>query len=446
MNMKKYLVVIFLLGSLAATAQYTLKGRIEGYMRREVNLCSQFGDESKVVETIRTDLNGSFTYNLDEQPVGLYRIFLDTQDYFDLIYNNEDIEISTKIENPQYNLKVVRSEENTQLYSYIVENYIFDYKIDVLSQLTEIYPDGKFRRKAEAELASEIKLKNRNVDKVIKQNPDSFAGRYLVCFKELTVSAKLNDYEKNEFLKKNYLKSFKMNDVALLNSDAYTNVVLNYFKLFKSNDPNTYYLAGKEVLDYVFFEDPRIFSFLFEYILTGFESLGLDEPAAELSLEFGDVCSDDNESLKLRIKSNTELSVGKKAPDFSANAISGKDFRLSDMKSDYTLIIFWATWCEHCQVTMPRLAAAGNIFKEAKIDIVAVSLDSDETALKNFLEENQMPWDVICDYKGWDSEIVVNYAIYATPSMFLVDKDMNIVAKPFNEEKLYNELEKILTR
>ena len=93
MNMKKYLVVIFLLGSLAATAQYTLKGRIEGYMRREVNLCSQFGDESKVVETIRTDLNGSFTYNLDEQPVGLYRIFLDTQDYFDLIYNNEDIEI-----------------------------------------------------------------------------------------------------------------------------------------------------------------------------------------------------------------------------------------------------------------------------------------------------------------------------------------------------------------
>ena len=67
-------------------------------------------------------------------------------------------------------------------------------------------------------------------------------------------------------------------------ADAYTNVVLNYFKLFKSNDPNTYYLAGKEVLDYVFFEDPRIFSFLFEYILTGFESLGLDEPAAELSL------------------------------------------------------------------------------------------------------------------------------------------------------------------
>jgi peroxiredoxin len=140
------------------------------------------------------------------------------------------------------------------------------------------------------------------------------------------------------------------------------------------------------------------------------------------------------------------LSKGKKAPDFSAKTISGEDFVLSEMKGDYTLIIFWATWCEHCQITMPRLAAAGNIFKEAKMDIVAVSIDSDEAVLKSFLIENQMPWNIICDFKGWDSQVVLDYAIYATPSMYLIDKDMNIVAKPFNEEKLYNELEKILTQ
>jgi peroxiredoxin len=415
-------------------------------MRREVNICSQFGDESKILEVVRTDLNGGFSFSFDNQEVGLYRIYLDTQDSFDIIFNNEDVEIRTKIENPQYNVKVIRSVENIQLYSYIVQNYVFDYKIDVLTQLAEIYPDGKFRRKAEVELAKEISLKNKNLDKVIRKDSKSFAGRYLSYFKELPVSSKFNEYERIEFLKENYLKSFVFSDVALINSDAYTNVVLNYFKLFKSNNTEIYYNAGKEILDYVFFEDPKIFSFLFEYILTGFESLELDEPAAKLSLEYGDVCSDDNESLKLRIKSNTLLSKGKKAPDFSAKTISGEDFVLSEMKGDYTLIIFWATWCEHCQITMPRLAAAGNIFKEAKMDIVAVSIDSDEAVLKSFLIENQMPWNIICDFKGWDSQVVLDYAIYATPSMYLIDKDMNIVAKPFNEEKLYNELEKILTQ
>lgn len=442
--------LIFFLGCffsvISLFSQDTLNGRVEGYVRRDVTVCQQFGDESKIIGTVRTDLSGGFGFSFKNQPVGLYRLYLDSQDFFDIIYNNETIEFKTKIENPQYNMTVLRSDENAQLYSYLVQNYIFDYKIDVLKQLADIYPDGSFRNKTEKELEKEIKLKNKNLDKVIKQNPESFCGKYLVYSKEISVSSKFNDYEKNEFLKKHYLKDYKMNDVALLNSDAYNTVVLNYFKLFKSNDPGTYYIAGKEILEKIFFEDPKIFSFVFEYILTGFESLGLDEPAAKLSLEYGDVCGgDDDGSLKMRIKSNTQLKIGGKAPEINVETISGKKFILSDMKSEYTLIIFWATWCEHCQVTMPRLAAAGNVFKEAKMNVVSISIDSDAATLKTFLDENQLPWEVICDYKGWDGDIVKNYAIYATPSMFVIDKDMNIVAKPFNEEKLYNVLEKILT-
>lgn len=444
MRYSLFLLSLLIVGEIFG--QYSLKGVIEKYNRREVSICSQFGDESKLIETVKTNQNGEFVFNIEEQPVGLYRIFLDTQDYFDLILNNEDVEIKTKIENPQYNMGIIKSSENTQLYAYIIENYISNYKIDILNQLKDVYPDGKFRNKVESELKKEIKLKNKNIDKVIKQNPESFAGRYLVCLREVSVSSKYNDYEKSEFLKKNYLNHYKFNDLTLLNSDAYTTIVLNYFKLYKSNDPEVYYSAAKEILDYIFFEDLKIFNFIFEYILSGFESLGLDEQAAKLSVEFGDLCSDGSDNLKMRIKSNTELSVGKTAPDFSAVTISGENYTLSEMKSDYTLIVFWATWCEHCKVTMPRLAAASNIFKEAKMDIIAVSIDSDENALRSFLEENQMPWEVICEFKGWDGDIVIDYAIFATPSMYIVDKNMNIIAKPFNEERLYDELEKILTK
>jgi peroxiredoxin len=439
-----FLILSFLVG-LSVFAQYSFKGKIDGYMRRDVNLCSQFGDESKLIETVKSDLNGSFVFIMDNQTVGLYRVYLDNEESFDIIYNNEDIEINTRIENPAYNMNIIKSQENSQLYDYIVENYIYDYKIDVLSQLTEIYPDGKFRKSAEKELFKEKKAKNRNIIKVINSNKDSFAGKYLGYLKEVSVPAKYNEVERIQFLRKEYLTHFEFDDLELINSNAYQTVVLNYFKLFKSNDSEIYYKAGKDVLEHVFFKDPKVFNAVFEYILSGFESLGLDEPAARLSLEYGDVCSDDEGSLKMRIKSNTELSIGKTAPDFVAETTKGKSFTLSAMETDYTLIIFWATWCDHCQITLPRLAAAMNIFNQAKISIVAVSIDSDKAVLDEYLSENPLPWDVVCEYNGWDGKIVVDYAVFATPTMYLIDKNMKIVAKPFNEERLYNELERILT-
>lgn len=443
--MKNLFVAFCLLISIIASAQYSITGKIEGYMRRDVNICSQFGDESKLIASVKTDLNGAFNFLFEKQEPGLYRAYFDNEAYFDFICNKEDIELSTKIENPAFNMVIIKSDENIQLYSYIVDNFIYDYKLDVLTQFAEIYPEGKFRRSAERELKKQTDKKNSSLNKIINKNTDSFAGRYLVYLKEIPVSSKFNEAQKMEFLRKEYLKNFKFNDVLLINSNAYQLVVLNYFKLFKSNNPDTYYLAGKDVLDYIFFEDPKIVSTVFEYILSGFESLGLDEPAAKLSLEFGDVCGGGDESLNMRIKSNTELTVGKIAPDFNVVATNGKTIKLSNMASDYTLLIFWATWCDHCHVVLPRLAAAMNIFNEAKVNIVAVSIDTDKEALSAYLEKNPLPWDVVCEGSGWDGKIVVDYAIFATPTMCLINKDMKIVAKPYNEERLYNELEKILT-
>jgi len=198
-------------------------------------------------------------------------------------------------------------------------------------------------------------------------------------------------------------------------------------------------------LDEIFFGEPVIFNFVLEYILSGFESLELDEAAAKISVEFGDLCSDGNESLKMRIKSNTLLAIGATAPDVVSKTVSGQNYKLSEMETDYTLLIFWATWCQHCQVVLPRLAAASNIFKEANMEVVAVSVDSDKDVLENYLQENKLPWKLICEYKGWEGDIIIDYAVFATPWMIIVDKEMKIVAKPYNEERLYDFLEKVIT-
>lgn len=338
---KAFLTNIILLASLVTWAQYSFTGVIAEYPNRELNICEQFGEESKLISTIRTGTNGNFHFQFTTEEKGLYRIYLENQTYFDIIYNSEDIHIRTKPENPQYNLEVLKSDENIQLYSYLIENYIYDYKIDVLTQLLEIYPVGKFYDKIEKELKQEKELKNKNIEKVIKTNPKSFAGRYLSLFKEITAPRKLNDYEKIEYFKKNYFDFYSIDDSDLLNSNAYTQLVINYFKLYKSNNQDVYYNAAKVILDKIFFGEPVIFNYVFEYILSGLESLSLNETAYKLSIEYGDLCSDGTDNLKLRIHNNTKLAIGGTAPDILSKTQKGDDYTLSEMKTDYTLLVFW---------------------------------------------------------------------------------------------------------
>jgi peroxiredoxin len=321
------------------------------------------------------------------------------------------------------------------------------YKIDVLKQFLDLYPEGKFYQATEKELNKEINNKNKSINKIISQNKESFASKYIRFLREFPIPSKYdNNVEKTAYTKENYWNYYKMNDVDLLNSNAYTTVVVNYFKLLRPFNEQSYYNAARTIMDNVFFEDTEISAYVFEYILSRFEMMEFYDATSKLSYEYGNVCkeNDDDNNLKLRIKSNTELAIGKKASDFSSQTISGGQYTLSSMEKDYTLIVFWASWCDHCAAMLPELAE--NISYFTNVDLITVSLDAEENDLKAFIAEKKLSsgLKIICDYQGWKGKIVLDYAVYATPVMFIVDKDLNIVAKPYNEERLIKELNKLL--
>jgi peroxiredoxin len=447
MKFKSLQIIIYLfLFVTPLFSQVYINGRIEGYINREVILCTQFGDKSKIVASIKTNQNSAFSFKLEEYDKGLYRVYLDNDEYFDLIVTNQNIDFSTKPENPMYNMRIFSSEENVQLYNFYVENFILDYKIKILNQLLEIYPEGNFQKQIQKELKKEIENKNKNLQNAIKKNKNSFAGRYLTYFYEPIPNKKINEAEKLEFLKKNYLSFFNFNDPEMINSDAYTRIIFNYFKIYRSNKHENMLKASKNILNHISDKDPKIFTFIFEYILEGLESIGLSEQVAQLSIEFGNRCSEIDDNLNLRIQNSINLSVGKKAPDFTAKTITGQEIILSEIKNDNILLIFWASWCEHCKQLIPKLLTAENLFNQADVYVITVSLDSDRESLNHYISQSGMNWPVICDYKSWDNEIVKQYSIYATPMMFVIDKDLTIKSKPYNEDALFSYIGTLLNK
>ncbi len=66
----------------------------------------------------------------------------------------------------------------------------------------------------------------------------------------------------------------------------------------------------------------------------------------------------------------------------------------------------------------------------------AVSIDTVKSEWQSFVNNNNLTWINVCDLNGWDGKAALDYYLYATPTMFLIDKNKKIISKPAAIEEL----------
>ena len=128
--------------------------------------------------------------------------------------------------------------------------------------------------------------------------------------------------------------------------------------------------------------------------------------------------------------------VGKIVPDFSATDLDGKPVSLQQYHGKVVLLDFWAVWCPPCIVEMPNVKKVYDTYKDQGFDIIGVSLDTDETRLRNYLKTNDIPWRQIFSGQKWNSPLAKKYHIRSIPAPWLIDRDGTLISREARGVKL----------
>ena len=128
---------------------------------------------------------------------------------------------------------------------------------------------------------------------------------------------------------------------------------------------------------------------------------------------------------------------GKPVPDFSATDLDGNPISLQDYRGKVVLLDFWGVWCGPCIAEMPNVKKVYDTYKDQGFDIIGVTLDSDETELRDYIKENDLQWRQVFSGKAWrDDPLAQQYNITGVPSQWLIDRDGTLISHKARGEDL----------
>ena len=453
-------VAFFTLVAVEVSAQsFKIEAKVKDLPGEEVIVGAIRGDKFIPTDTVIPD-SGRIVFEIPKDAhTGMYRMLLGQTVYasvmneppqkIDFIFNNDSCVFKTDFNHPLDSMDVVYSEENLVWFTFLKKETKMQEQLTNLRKQINYFQayadDTSYTASKKKEIIKRYndlqKKRSRFIALQVKKHPKLYAAKLIAMYKEPFLDGNLSEAKRKSIYQKHFFKILDFSDASLLNSKVYTGKVYEYLMSYADRNLNREQQIEQlnEAVDVIIAntdKDPEVSDFIVNYLMNGFEMLGLQEPLLHIAEKYTPAVpctSEDKSTLQRRIDLQ-KMRPGTKVPLFKLADIDGDSISLSDITSKYKLIVFWATWCPHCEQLLPKLYQ-WYMNRDIDIEVIAISVDSDKTLWKDFVRQRGYNW-VNCNESGkWDGKVAQDYNIYATPTMFLVDSDDVIIAKPltFND-------------
>jgi len=460
MHLKKYgLLGLILLFTLPAFSQkgYNIKVHVAPLHDTVCYFGYYYGDKTYIKDTARVDHNSNVIFKgKDSIGGGIYLVVLPRKTYFEVIIDkSRDFSLKTDTADFIKNMAVSGSPENEVFYTYQKFMQKLEDSIGILQAAATKNKSNKDSTKiitAKFKSITKRIADYRNV--IIAKYPQSFFAKVLTAMKETDVPAdppktpdgKLVDsFFAYHYYKAHIFDNIDFSDSRLLRTPVLATKVKMFLESYTYQIPDSLIIATDIILEKAK-ADKEVFKYFLSELTPKYEEskiMGMDAVFVHLvqryylSGQADWVSKEVLDKMRDRVNKISPNLLGKYAPVLTMQDTSFKQVSLYDVKSKYTLIVFWKYDCGHCEHELPILVDEYNKKLKAKGVTVFTGCTGDDTiAWKKFIRNNKMG-DFI---NVFDPEMMSNYYnlydVYSTPTVYLLDENKKIIAKRIDVDKI----------
>lgn len=400
----------------------------------DVTLYETEGKNTFEIATTRLT-NQAFDFGNLEVSRGFYQLSLNGEtNVTNIILNPDeaDLFITFNANRLSANRTANESAENTGWFAYSSEEFNSNRAIQNLRK--SIKDAGAFRSRIEAQIKEKEQQLISRQHELIAENPGTYLAKWL--------SWKNPQYPGS---KGQYFSDIDPLDNSAIRSMALSDRIQTMMRSH-SGGSESGFLACIDLVKAHFEPNPKALESVLYTMLDGFYNTG-KENICQYILDnyiFDEDCGADlSDAIRIRAQGIINLQVGKTPPNFVIPKFDGGtlDLMATCKENKYTLVMFWASWCHKCEQEIPHIGPLYATYNFKGFEVVSVSLDQQRSTWGKAIETNGMTWPNVSQLKAWDSPVVADYKVTATPTYFLLDKKGTIVLKP----KRHFEVEKFLS-
>ncbi|MCK9452137.1 MAG: AhpC/TSA family protein [Bacteroidales bacterium] len=441
------IIVLFFIG-VSAFSQNTITGIFPNLANQQIKLVGFNGFDAYAIDSTRTNEKGQFQLSFGTEDFGMaYLLSDDNKSFVVILAVNENLQLAGGNFALPETIVIENGVQNQSFGQYASAHPRREQTLSAWDYLTKIYgKDSLFAVHNEPRQAIEKeKQRVKSEDSLFLANlPNDFYVSYYLPLRKLVSSVStIAQYRTEEIpVAVQAFRTLDYSDERLYKSGLLKETIESHFWLIENSGRtlDSVYLEMNNSIDILIEKlsaNEQKLNEIAEYLFKLLERRSLFGASEYLALKLlNDQACTINNDFAAQLESYRAMKKGNTAPniefagDLFAPAYNSGNIpeKLSDLHSKYTVVIFGASWCPLCPQELFQIAGLYQKWKEQEVEVVFVSLDEEKDVFRNFAKS--FPFISICDYQKWESPAVVAYHVFATPSLYLLDNNREIVLRP----------------
>jgi peroxiredoxin len=445
MNLHALTILLCIL-SFTSQAQQTLTGSFPPLAHQQVTLYGFEGFGTYPIDSTRIDENGVFKLRYASKDRGMgYLVSADNKPFI-VILGGEDIRLKGDSFSQPETIEIPEGKENQLFGQYATEHPRREQALSAWVYLERIYQQDPLFATHQTPKNSIEAEKRRITDEdhafLASLDPQSYVSWFLPVRKLVSAVPAIAQYRTDEI--PGAIAAFRNMDYTdhrLYKSGLLRETIENHFWLIENSGRSldSVIIEMNASIDHMIENlsvDEKKLNEITDYLFNLLEQRSLFGASEYLALKvLNEVSCTIDDKLANQMESYRAMKIGNTAPEivflgdiFRNGKSTDSPVRLSEVKAKYTLIVFGSAWCPMCTQELSAIQSAYNKWQSHGVEVVYISLDEDQTGFRN--SASGYSFFSFSDYKKWESPAAKDYHVFATPTLFLLDKDRKILLRP----------------